>query len=211
MVKQGIFITLSGIDASGKSTIQGWICNILRNYTDKEILLVDGLKPLVYTEILKEKATQYGEDMFDTFDDLCLLTYSLALIRKYLFVIEPALREGKIVITHRDDLCCKAYTMLRDKNKTVMPIIEKILSNYPEKDAHFYCDIDVETALKRIEIRKKGGYIPSINENRECLEQLKKNYEKLLLNNKKAIILNTKEITSKDIEKILLARLKGKV
>lgn len=198
--RKGIFITISGIDGSGKTTIQKWIKEITSKYTTNEVLLVDGLKPLIYTNKLKENAKG---NIFETYGDICLLTYCLSLIRNLVTLIEPALNAGKIVIAHRDDLCCRAYTMLRDKDHTVMPIVEKVLENYISKDLHFYCDIDVDTALSRIDKRIENGYIPSINENRGCLTQLLKNYEELLKNEKSVIRLDTRNVTLQDIDRII--------
>lgn len=203
--KNGIFITISGIDGSGKSTVQSWISEVFKKYTDYKVMCIDGLKPLDYTNSLKEVAKQQEKNMFELFGDISLLTYCLSLIQNYVMVIRPALIEGKVVITHRNALCCKAYTMLRDNKHTAMPIVEQVLKSYGDIDLHFYCDVDVDTALERIKDRTKQGYTPSINENKECLTKIHKNYQKLLDSEyKNVIILDTTSNIRSEVERIVL-------
>lgn len=190
--QRGTLIVISGIDGSGKSTVQKWIKEIYERQSDHEVLCIDGMKPLEYTKKLKNIAQMLHQDMFELFGDISLLAYSISLIRNYVTIIQPALEEGKIVISHRGTMCCKAYTMLRDKYNTVMPIVEQILKPYEKADLSFYCNVDVDTALERIAERIERGYQPSINENRTCLTEIAKNYSKLLQENKdKVIVLDT--------------------
>lgn len=181
MGKKGIYIALSGLDGSGKSTYQSYISKIIKENVNADIICTDGLKPLIYTKILKDNARRLQGNLFELFGDIALISYSLSLIQNYIEVIKPKLDQGFVVISHRNDLCCKAYTMLRDYKKTALPVINTMLDNIVTPDLHFFCNIEPEIAMDRINKRcEKYQYIPSINENLECLKELKLNYDYLI-------------------------------
>ena len=180
MDTSGIFITISGMDGSGKTTVQYKIKEILEDLTKKEIICVDGLKPLKYTKVLREYAVQNNQDVFEMFGDISLFSFALSLMDNYVNIIKPALAQGKIVITHRNDMCCKVYTRLRDYNNNVVPIFAEMLKIYPKADLHLYCNANVDMVLERIEERKKEGYTPSINEDYEHLVKVEEYYNELL-------------------------------
>lgn len=142
---------------------------------------MDGLKPLRYTNVLRNYAAKEKKDVFELFGEISLFSFALSLIDNYVNVIKPALEQGKIVISHRNDMCCKAYTQLRDNDNKVMPILTELLKVYPKADLHLYCAADVDTVMKRIELRAKSGYVPSINEDYEHLICIQKNYDILLM------------------------------
>ncbi len=181
MQNNGIFITISGLDGSGKTTVQNKIQKLLSELSKKEILCVDGLKPLRYTNVLRNYAAKEKKDVFELFGEISLFSFALSLIDNYVNAIKPALEQGKIVISHRNDMCCKAYTQLRDYDNKVMPILTELLKVYPKADLHLYCVADVDTVMKRIEMRTKSGYVPSINEDYEHLICIQKNYDILLM------------------------------
>lgn len=180
MKRKGTFITISGLDGSGKTTVQSIIEKMLLESTNKEIVCMDGLKPLKYTNVLRQYAIKEKQDIFELFREISLLSFALSLMDNYVNIIKPALEQGKIVISHRNDMCCKAYTKLRDYDNKVMPVLTELIKPYPKADVHLFCKADVDTVMKRIEMRKKSGYIPSINEDYEHLTRIEKNYEELL-------------------------------
>lgn len=205
---EGLFIAISGIDGSGKTTLQEGIKKMLQCFSDKEILCLDGMKPLRYTNVLKQYAELNEKNMFNMFEDVVLLSYAMSLLYNYVYIIKPALIQGKIVITHRNDMCCKAYTKLRDIESSAMPIVREMLSTYRKADLHFYCNVDVDLALSRIETRKREGYIPSINENKKKLLAIQSNYEELIHSEYKHVtILNTIEEHKYDVEQSVLERI----
>lgn len=154
---------------------------ILKKITRKEIICMDGLKPLKYTNILRKYAAKENQDIFELFGEISLFSFGLSLIDNYVNVIKPALEQDKIVITHRNDMCCKVYTRLRDYDNSVLPILNELLKSYPKADLHLYCMANVDVVMKRIEERQKGGYMPSINENYEHLTKAEVYYNELLL------------------------------
>lgn len=176
----GTFITISGLDGSGKTTVQHRMKVILKELTKKEIICMDGLKPLKYTNMLRKYASQENQDVFELFGKISLFSFALSLIDNYVNIIRPALEQGKIVITHRNDMCCKVYTRLRDYDNSALPILNELLKSYPKADLHLYCNADVDTVMGRIEERKKGGYTPSINEDYENLTKAEVYYNELL-------------------------------
>lgn len=177
----GTFITISGLDGSGKTTVQYKIEKILKKITRKEIICMDGLKPLKYTNILRKYAAKENQDIFELFGEISLFSFGLSLIDNYVNVIKPALEQDKIVITHRNDMCCKVYTRLRDYDNSVLPILNELLKSYPKADLHLYCMANVDIVMKRIKERQKGGYKPSINEDYEHLTKAEAYYNELLL------------------------------
>lgn len=180
MEEKGIFITISGMDGSGKTTVQNRIKEILEKLTKKEIICVDGMKPLKYTKVLREYAAQSKQDIFEMFGDISLFSFVLSLMDNYVNIIKPALAQGKIVITHRNDMCCKVYTSLRDDNNSVIPILNEIVKTYPKADLHLYCNANLDLVLERIEERKREGYTQSINEDYEHLVKIQQKYNEFL-------------------------------
>lgn len=168
------------MNGSGKSTVQSKNKEILEELTTKEIVCIDGLKPLKYTNVLRSYAAKENQDVFELFGEISLFSFAISLMDNYINIIKPALEQGRIVVTHRNDLCCKVYTRLRDYNNTVLPILNELISAYPKADLHLYCNTNVDTVMGRIEERMKSGYTPSINEDYEHLTKADMYYQKLL-------------------------------
>ena len=142
---------------------------------------MDGLKPLKYVDKLRDFASRENQDVFELFGEISLFSFALSLVDNYVNIIKPALEQNKIVVTHRNDMCCKVYTRLRDYDGHVLPILNELLKSYPKADLHLYCKANVDMVMERIKERKRDGYTPSINEDYEHLTKAEEYYNELLV------------------------------
>lgn len=174
-----VYIALSGIDGSGKTTYGEMLTRWIKSTLATEVIYTDGLKPCEFSSKLRNISSDLNVNYFDFFGDISLIAFALDLINSYENKIDKNRQLNQIVITHRNKLCCKTYSSLRDYSNSAYRIIDKILESIPDPDFYFYFDVSPEIAMHRIEnrIKLKGGE-KSINENIECLIKLKSIYEK---------------------------------
>lgn len=189
-MKKGIHITFSGLDGSGKTTCIEALSQYLNKNDSDEIYCMDGLKPSKYNVKLKTVSDRYQLNMFETFGSLTQISFALDLIYTYENSILPLLNENKIVITHRNVMCSKAYSMLRDKNDEATKMINRIVTCIPQADIHFYLSVPAALAYERVTMRcDLNNSCPSINENLYFLILLEKHYQYLLDNEFKNCII----------------------
>lgn len=182
MKNNGLLICFSGIDGSGKSTYIKCVSEYLINEKKKNVIVCDAMKPCDYTERLKEVSQKLSGNMFDIFgSEFVNTTYAIDLIKNLENIIIPSLEKGNIVITHRYDLCCKAYSMLSNCN---MGVINRVLDICPKPDLHLYLDVNAEIAVSRINERCiTTGIKKADKENYKTLTKARTNYMNLLENN----------------------------
>ena len=200
-MKVGKIITLSGIDGSGKSTYGLKLKKWLDEITEVPIYFIDGIKPCNYSDLLRNTAKTINVDYFSYFGELSLLVFALDLLNTYENRIKPLLEEDCIIITHRNELCCKTYSKLRDFSGKAEPIINTMLQGYEEADVYFYLEVSPLSAMERIEKRKKStNYKPSINENYECLTKLAEIYENKIPEIQNALYrINTDQLKENEV------------
>ena len=166
-------IAISGIDGSGKSSIISSLARKLENQGYK-VLITDAMQPCNYFRNLKEASKRLNMKVWDVFGatlpNICYVADLHESINKNIL---PNIDIYDYIIIHRYDLCCRAYSMLNDCD---MNLIDSLLMGIPKPDFHFYLDVDIEVALKRIEIRSK---IKSEKENFITLSNAIQNYKKL--------------------------------
>lgn len=181
MVENGFLISFSGIDGSGKSTL----INCLKEYLNKigilNVSICDAAKPCVYNNKINSIAQSLNGNMFNVFGtDLVNFCYAIDYIKNLEYQVIPALVNGDIVIMHRNEMCCKAYSMAYNCN---MRILNRILSSFPRPDLHFYLDIDPGISIERLNKRRKTtGETPTYKENYDTLTKVRNNYFSLIQN-----------------------------
>lgn len=171
-----MYIALSGIDGSGKSTIGKILEEELENHFEK-ITFCDGIKPCNYSDLLRKTAKNLNANYFDYFQDLSLIAFSLDLVNTYESKLKNLYETQDVLITHRNKLCCLTYSMLRDKNNKAINVIKHIIKDIPNPDFYFHLDVSAKEAMRRIEARNlMTGAKKSINEEIELLEKLNEIY-----------------------------------
>ena len=144
----GLLITFCGLDGCGKTTMINRLATDLRNE---------------YALFLTKQPTDFvrKSDIFRTYMDcpdhsaydyrsLSLLAAS-DRIQHTSKVIEPEMKNGKIVISDRYYYSCLAN--LRARGFTGDKWIYEIAESVAKPDLAFFLDVPVETAVKRVRIR----------------------------------------------------------
>lgn len=197
---KGKLITISGIDGSGKTTL---INNLEKIIGDRlPVVCMSAYKDTKFTEELEEVAKKAGTTRRKCFSKLLRsITWKNDLIGSTVKNVIPKLEEGKIVILDRYTLCAKAFTDAEGEEDSYMDIM---LDGLPKPDLGIYLDVDIYTALDRINQRdkQKDPY-----ENKEGLVKLKKSYEKLMKEEDYPITtidanLSQREVTKQVLDKV---------
>lgn len=152
----GILITFCGLDGCGKTTMMKKVIADLEKEYD--ILVTKQPTDAVRnSEIFRTYMDSPNHDKFD-YRSLSLLAAS-DRIQHSNKVIEPALKEGKIVISDRYFYSCLANLRARGyiKDKWIYEISKLII----KPDIAFFFDVPVKTAVARVRKRpdEKDRYI----------------------------------------------------
>jgi dTMP kinase len=148
---RGTLITFDGVDGSGKSTMIEML---------EEKLKFDGKKVTVTTQPTPEmrelsifKTYIYQPDKRHLVDYQALQLFMLAdRLQHVKEVIEPALKEGKYVISDR-----YIFTMLATmvaRGHRAEPWLDDLLPHIPLPHVPFIMDVDLDTCVSRIKERK---------------------------------------------------------
>lgn len=178
---KGLYVAIEGIDGSGKSTQ----IEDLKKYLEKQG------KKVVYTSEPRKEGAIVGELIHEILlskikfpmEGMQFL-YTAERISNHHDVIEPALKEGKIVISHRSLWSNVPYGMLDkgvviyDSNDArVIDLVHGLLALYHQfiiPDITFYLRVSSETAIKRLQ---KMDKVKEIYEKKEKLEKILRGYE----------------------------------
>jgi dTMP kinase len=151
--RQGLFITFEGIDGSGKTTQMRLLAARLR---DQGRQVVESYEPggtpigMQVRRILLDSANQ----------ELCptaeLLLYFACRTQNVEQSIQPALREGKIVLSDRFTDSTLVYQGVgRGLGKDVVLALDSIACRGLVPDLTLLVDIDLETSLARAQARNR--------------------------------------------------------
>ncbi len=208
----GIYVAIEGVDGSGKTTQAEKLTEYFEK-TGKQVIRTreprkEGVIGDLVHQILRgerkmsPKALQY------------LFSTDRALHHEE--VIEPSLKEGKVVISDRCFWSAVVYGTL-DKSEEYgfdtanqILIAHSILSMYHQfivPDFTFYLDVSLETALARIE-KKHESSPKEMYEVKEKIEKVKKGYKWLLENFGDEIVKIDGEQSIGDVTKEIVAKLK---
>lgn len=178
----GKFITVEGLDGSGKTTMIEYIKSYLESF-DKRVVItrepggVD-VSEKIRNIILNEKIDAKTE---------CLL-FAASRREHILNKIIPEIEKGSIVICDRfldSSIAYQAYGRGLDL-ENVKNINSYILENITP-DITFYFDVDISVGLSRIKNRKDNNQMD--NEKKEFYFNVKKGYDIIAEENKKRIIV----------------------
>lgn len=167
-MSEGTFITVEGIDGSGKTTVVESIAEKYDCYTTSE-------PSDFWTGRQVRKALREDTPKFTDF--FLFMADRQMHIEKY---IKPRLQSGEMVVSDRFSHSTYAYqsVQLEDHLEAVSPYnwMRGVMEPWNiEPDLTIYIDIDVETALERADEEEKY-------EKREMLEEVKANYNLLCMN-----------------------------
>lgn len=182
-----MFIVFEGIDGCGKTTQ----AKLFAKYLQKEGFQVyltrepsDNRIGRFFRENYLEKEASWNvlRDVFMFFADRA---------EHVELEIEPALREGKIVVSDRyyhSSIVYQYVGSLRSRQKLSLKWLLETASLFPKPNLVFIIDVDIETAMSRIENRGKYARY----EFREYLSELKGMFLKLpeLLRNETIYIVD---------------------
>lgn len=174
---RGKLIILFGIDGSGKSTIL-------------KMLEKSGLDNIVYTSCLKNAV--FEEELYcaekklnfsrrDVFShEFKYVLHTGSVIYNAFEHVVPILDNGKNVILDRYVICVRLFA-----NLFLNPsynCLSKALDCLPTPDLGIYLDVNVDTAVQRIQERSnQTGVPPHYSESRESLLMKKSGYESMIL------------------------------
>ncbi len=196
--KYGKLITFEGIEGSGKSTLAIELYNYLKNKNFNVIFTREpgGSK---LGEKIRELLLSSEFDILDWSELFLFLASRYDNTKK---IIEPALREGKIVICDRYLDSSVAYQGYgRALNFEIIKMLNDIVTLNIKPDITFLIDIPEELSIQRI----KGKNLDRIeNETRDFYRKVRLGYIEIAKNeNDRFVILDGKMQLSKLREKVI--------
>lgn len=195
----GVFITVEGIDGSGKTTLTK---NLYKYFIDQNFPVIMTKEPSE-TAIGQQIRSFFKEDN-KVSNKAEYLLFAADRAEHFNEIVIPNLNAKKIIISDRSGYSSLAYqgyghgldlNMIKQINNWVM--------NNIEPDYIFYLKIDVTTALERIS--KRMGEISKF-ENLEFLKKVSKGFD-IIFNDKKNVIVldatkSSEELFNSAIENI---------
>lgn len=179
---KGVYIALEGIDGSGKTTQ----VEILKHYLRKK-----GKSVVVTSEPRKEN-TVVGRLIHEILQSKIKVPsaslqylYTAERIINHHDVVEPSLKDGKIVLSHRCLWSNVPYGML-DRGVTnydspdtkLINVTQGLMSLYHQfivPDVTFYLSVSADTAMKRLIRMRKEREV--MYEKKEKLERISRGYK----------------------------------
>lgn len=150
---RGKFISIIGIDGSGKTTLAQNLGRFLQFSSPTVMALSSDWRRC--TDELEVVSGELGKSRRDCFSATFRgSVWALDLVTKVVHLIEPALQQGHTVIVDRYTICNRIYTQL---NQADTVVLDKIHSALPEPDLLIFLDLDWEQAWERI--GRRGGVI----------------------------------------------------
>jgi len=144
---RGLFISLEGIEGTGKSTQARLLAEYLKSRRHTVLLTAEpGGTPisLKIRELLLSLDSKGMDHMTE------LLLYNAARVQHIQEVIAPALARGEIVITDRFSDSTLAYQGYgRGVDRQVIDALDAIATKRMRPDLTLLLDLDVETGLRR--------------------------------------------------------------
>lgn len=163
----GVLISLESLDGGGKSSVADHLSDSL-----DDVVVTKEPSDLWTGGMVREALEDDEASSAYTF-----MAFMLDRIHHIEEVIKPALENGRVVISDRYSDSSRAYqstqlTPLFDSGRSgAWPYINSVMAPWTvTPDLTLYLDISVDTALERCDRGDKY-------ENRENLEQVKKNYD----------------------------------
>ena len=191
---EGLFITIEGIDGSGKTTLATNLVELLSRKGYPTIQTQEPTKGRIgrlLRTYLKESKIPSGVDA---------LLFAADRVEHWNNLIFPSLAQGKIVISDRHKLSSLAYQSTQGLD---MDWILKINSLVPDPHLIIYLEIPIDIAIARI---NKKSNLEKFEVKAE-LEKVQRNYKKALDKTKSTVVcldstISPEELTLEAFEKI---------
>lgn len=178
---KGLYIAVEGIDGSGKTT---QVEKLINHFKSKGRLVVATSEPRKDGSVIGKIIHEVLQSKIKIPSEALQYLYSADRVINHETVVEPALKAGKVVISHRCFWSVIPYGVL-DKgisaNETadtkVLFVAQGLLSMYHQfimPDKTFYLDISVDAAMKRLSKMKK---VRELYEKKEKLEKVVAGYK----------------------------------
>ena len=159
---KGLYIAFEGIDGSGKSTQLARLEEYLKNKGKEVVVTSEPRKKgsnvgILIHQVLKSKIKIPSASLQHL--------YTADRIINHKEIVEPALKSGKIVLSHRClwsnvpyGLLDRGITNFNSVDTKLINITQGLMSMYHQfiiPDITFYLKVSVETAMKRISNLRK--------------------------------------------------------
>lgn len=191
-LQQGIFITIEGIDGSGKSTLSRVLTTLL---TNTQAPVVTSREP-GGTPIGKEIRKLLIAGNLDPKTEYLLFAADRRLhIEK---VIKPALAKKKIVISDRFyDSSIIYQGIVRDLDLNILQKIHEWIAEKIKPDITFYISVPYEVAQERRQTRCKNNLLDQLSH--DFYEKMTTGYENLARQHSQRYIILDGEKSSSDL------------
>lgn len=173
---KGLYIAVEGIDGSGKTT---QVERLAQYFSKKGKTVVVTSEPRKENSVIGKLIHEILQSKISVPSEALQYLYSADRAVNQKTVVEPALKAGNVVISHRCFWSVIPYGLfdkgLFDYNKIDTQVLfaaQGLLSMYHQfisPDLTFYLDISADVAVKRLSRMKK---IKEIYEKREKLEKI---------------------------------------
>lgn len=173
---KGKLIFLFGIDGSGKSTI----LKMLENSGIDNTIYTSCLANAIFEEELyqAEKKLLFSRADFFSHEFKHVLHIG-SVIYNMFNTVYPLLNKGMNVILDRYVICIKLFTELFLDSSC--NCLSRTLECLPTPDAGIYLDVDINTAMQRIQERSdRTKILPHYSESKEALIKKKEKYENMI-------------------------------
>lgn len=152
MPYKGLFISVEGIDGSGKTTLITKLANALQD-TDKKVLLTKEPGGSSLGKHLREILQQHPEKLDGKAE---FLLFAADRSQHFSTIIIPALEDGNIVITDR---CCDSSLAYQGYghhvNQSMIAKVNAWAMQHSKPDIIFYLRVNAQTASTRINNNRK--------------------------------------------------------
>lgn len=185
-LKQGLLISIEGIDGSGKSTL----ANKLRDKLKKEKYNVMLTYEPGDSDLGKHLRKILQERDFDMCGKSEFLLFASDRAQHFKDVIIPNLKKNKIILSDRMGDSSVAYQGYgRGEDINIISQINNWAMQNIEPDIIFYIKVPIETALERLK-KRKGKPTSFEKEKEKFTKKIIKGFDQIFANKKNAVILD---------------------
>lgn len=208
---KGLYIAVEGIDGSGKTTQTKRLKEYFEKKGKKVIVTSEPTENLVIGKFIREKLLKSKIKLPSS---AYQYLYSADRVVNHEKIVEPALKSGKIVLSHRSIWSTPAYGAL-DLGEVGLKIMiaQGNFSHYHQflaPDIVFYLDISVDGALKRIAQRHDGQKIRDIYQKKDKMEVVLSGYKWLIKKFPKEMVVIDGKKSAEEVTKIIIQKLESR-
>ncbi len=181
---RGKLIFLFGIDGSGKSTI----LRMLEDCGLDNTIYTSCLANAIFEEELYQAERKLHFSRADFFShEFKHVLHIGSVIYNMFNMVFPLLNNGNNVILDRYVICIKLFTELF--LDSTCNCLSKALECLPTPDLGIYLDVNIDTAMQRIQERSnRTGILPHYSESKESLIRKKEGYKTMIPNEEYTVL-----------------------